>query len=100
MAWANILGGLAGGLGNQMTSSANFGMLQSMQGAQDTSSTMNQMAQMQAQMQSEKTKTAAQIFQIQQETKTKVSEMQRETWVNKRKSTDKIHEKVKQLMMS
>lgn len=100
MAWANLAGGLLGGLGNQMTSQANFGLLQGMQGAQDTSSTMNQMAQMQAQMQSEKTKTAAQIFQIQQETKTKVSEMQRETWVNKRKSTDKIHEKVKQLMMS
>ena len=78
----------------------NFRRTQDMQRMQENASTMNQTAQIGAQMRAEKQKTAAQIHQIQQETATKTSEMQRETYVNRRKSTDKIHEKVKQLMMS
>ncbi|MGB3183542.1 MAG: hypothetical protein WBB45_19285 [Cyclobacteriaceae bacterium] len=34
------------------------------------------------------------------DTEAKVNEMQRETYVNRRKSSDKIHQKVVQLMMS
>lgn len=85
---------------SQMNSFNNFRQSQWAQRAQENASNANQMAQIGAQMRSEKTKTAAQIHQIQMETQTKTSEMQRDSYVNRVKSSDKIHEKVKQLMMS
>lgn len=84
----------------QQNANNNFWMQQQASMMQSNASTQNQIAQTGAQMQSEKQKTAAQIHQLQQETNTKVSEMARETGINRRKSSDKIHEKVKQLMMS
>ena len=50
-------------------------------------------------MQSEQQKTAAQIHQIQEETKTKVAEMYRDTTLNRAKSATKLHSKwVQQIM--
>lgn len=85
---------------SQMNSFNNFRQQQTMQRFQENASTRNQTAQTWAQIAAENRKTQAQIHQIKQETATKISEMHRETYINKRKSSDKIHEKVKQLMMS
>lgn len=50
-------------------------------------------------MQAEQQKTQAQIHQIQEETKTKVAEMYRESNLNRAKSSSKIHDKwVQQIM--
>lgn len=51
-------------------------------------------------MQAEKQKTAAQIHQIQMETKTKIAEMYREVNLNRVKSSSKIHQKWVQMLMS
>ena len=85
---------------SQWNSFNNFRTQQNAQRMQESASAQNQVATIGAQMGAEKRKTAAQIHQINMETNTKVSEMARETYVNRRKSSDKIHEKVKQLMMS
>ena len=71
-----------------MSSFMNYRNQAGAQRMQEAASTQNQMAQIGAQMSAEKRKTGAQIHQINMETSTKVSEMARETYVNRRKSTD------------
>lgn len=83
-----------------ISSMASGGALQGAQAAQTAASTSNQVATIGAQMQSEKMKTDAQIHQIQEETRTKVAEMFRETHLNKVKSSTKIHDKYVQQMMA
>lgn len=82
-----------------LTSAIGGGSLQAAQSAQEASSTANQVAQIGAQMKSEKDKTAAQIRQIKMETQTKVAEMFRESILNRAKSASKIHGKWVQQMM-
>lgn len=66
---------------------------------QSVQSDVNQQRQIGAQMDSENKKTQAQIRQIQQETKTKVAEMYRESNLNRAKSASKLHSKwVQQIM--
>lgn len=86
--------------GDMMSGFMNHRRTQDAQNQQATQSANNQISTTYAQMQAEKLKTGAQNHQIAMETMTKTSEMRRETYVNRRKSSDKIHEKVKQLMMS
>lgn len=75
------------------------GRLSNTHKAQARESEENQMAQTGAQMMAEKKKTAAQIHQIEQETNTKVSEMFRQSNLNRAKSASKIHQKwVQQIM--
>ena len=86
--------------GDMMSGFLNHRRTQDAQNQQATSSANNQISTTYAQMRAENLKTSAQNHQIAMETMTKTSEMRRETYVNRRKSSDKIHEKVKQLMMS
>ena len=67
---------------------------------QENQSTWNQVAKLDSQTRAEKQKTAAEIHQIRQETQTKISEMQRTTYINKAKSSSGIHKKLVALMMS
>jgi len=85
---------------SQMSSFSNFRTQQNASRMQEAVSAQNQVAQTYAQMGAERTKTSAQNFQIQAETNTKTSEMERETYVNQRKSSDKLQGKLVQLMMS
>ena len=108
--WLSGIGRGLGFLGNAATAAMpymqqaganmNQANLMGAQMMQDNASTQNQILQIGAQMRAERRKTQAQIHQINQETNTKVAEMFRETYVNRRKSADKIHNKVQQLIMS
>jgi len=60
----------------------------------------NQVEQIEAQIQSDRVKSQAQIHQINMETTTKVAEMFRDSILNRVKSNDKLHQKWVQQMMA
>ena len=67
--------------------------------SQSQASDQNEAAQIGAQITADRQKTQAQIHQIQEETKTKVAELYRESNLNRVKSADKLHQKwVAQIM--
>lgn len=97
MAISNLFSGLGGNYGT--TGNGTSGQLASAMQTQTAQSDQNQTELISAQMDSEKQKTSAQIHQIQEETKTKVAEMFRETNLNRSKSATKLHSKwVQQIM--
>lgn len=67
---------------------------------QELQATLNQYNQIQKQIEAEKKKSQGQMHKVMQDTQTKVLEMQKETYSNRAKSVDKLHQKVTQLMKS